>query len=83
MDQVLLADWVAGGMKAGRETLVRCLREQVGRSFSRGALGSGGIGRRPQQHRVPRLWGAIDSGSATGLSCRPREHTNPSHEDTR
>jgi AcrR family transcriptional regulator len=37
MDQVLLADWVAGGMKAGREALVKRLREQVGRSFSRAA----------------------------------------------
>jgi AcrR family transcriptional regulator len=35
MDQVLLADWVAGGMQAGREALVKRLREQVGRSFRR------------------------------------------------
>jgi AcrR family transcriptional regulator len=35
MDQVLLADWVATGMKADRERLVRRLREQVERSFVR------------------------------------------------
>jgi len=35
MDQVLLADWVAGGMKAEREELVRRLRSQVERSFCR------------------------------------------------
>ncbi len=35
MDQVLLADWVAGGMKAGRTDLVRRLRAQVERSFYR------------------------------------------------
>ncbi len=35
MDQVLLADWVAGGMKAKRDELVRRLREQVKRAFSR------------------------------------------------
>lgn len=33
MDQVLLADWVAGGMKAGRDELVRRLQRQVERSF--------------------------------------------------
>jgi AcrR family transcriptional regulator len=35
MDQVLLADWVAGGMKADRDALVRRLRGQVERSFRR------------------------------------------------
>ncbi|HWP65072.1 MAG TPA: TetR/AcrR family transcriptional regulator [Candidatus Limnocylindria bacterium] len=35
MDQVLLADWVAGGMKASRDTLVARLRAQVRRSFWR------------------------------------------------
>ena len=35
MDQVLLADWVAGGMKANRATLVRRLQAQVARSFCR------------------------------------------------
>ena len=35
MDQVLLADWVAGGMRAQREELVRRLQEQVERSFCR------------------------------------------------
>lgn len=35
MDQVLLADWVAGGMKAGRDELVRRLQVQVERSFCR------------------------------------------------
>ncbi|HJQ82969.1 MAG TPA: TetR/AcrR family transcriptional regulator [Candidatus Binatia bacterium] len=35
MDQVLLADWVAGGMKASRDELVRRLRAQVARSFAR------------------------------------------------
>jgi AcrR family transcriptional regulator len=37
MDQVLLADWVAGGMKAGRDELVQRLRGQVERSFCRAA----------------------------------------------
>ena len=37
MDQVLLADWVAGGMKAKRDVLVRRLRAQVERSFCRAA----------------------------------------------
>jgi len=35
MDQVLLADWVAGGMTARREELVGRLRGQVERSFCR------------------------------------------------
>jgi len=35
MDQVLLADWVADGMKAGRAELVRRLRAQAERSFAR------------------------------------------------
>ncbi len=35
LDQVLLAEWVAGGMTADREALVRRLREQVERSFCR------------------------------------------------
>jgi AcrR family transcriptional regulator len=39
MDQVLLAEWVAGGMKAGREELVTRLRAQVARSFYRTAGG--------------------------------------------
>jgi AcrR family transcriptional regulator len=33
IDQVLLAEWVAGGMKAGRTHLVERLRAQVERSF--------------------------------------------------
>ncbi len=33
MDQVLLADWVAGGMQADRDTLVRRLREMVERAL--------------------------------------------------
>src|SRR5205823_7916587 len=37
MDQVLLADWVASGMKADRDALVRRLRSQVERSFRRAA----------------------------------------------
>jgi AcrR family transcriptional regulator len=35
MDQVLLAEWVAGGMKADREELSGRLRRQVERSFCR------------------------------------------------
>ena len=35
MDQVLLADWVADGMRAGRAELVRRLRAQAERSFAR------------------------------------------------
>ena len=35
LDQVLLADWVAGGMKARREELVDRLRVQVERTFAR------------------------------------------------
>jgi len=35
MDQVLLSDWVAGGMKAGREELVRRLGQFVERAFCR------------------------------------------------
>ena len=35
MDQVLLADWVVGGMKDSPAELVRRLRAQVDRSFSR------------------------------------------------
>jgi AcrR family transcriptional regulator len=35
MDQVLLADWVAGGMKATHEHLVRRLQDQVERAFYR------------------------------------------------
>ena len=37
LDQVLLADWVASGMKADRDALVRRLRSQVERSFRRAA----------------------------------------------
>jgi len=33
MDQVLLSEWVAGGMKAGRKQLAERLRAQVSRSF--------------------------------------------------
>jgi AcrR family transcriptional regulator len=33
MDQVLLADWVAGGMKADSDTLVRRLRDMVERAL--------------------------------------------------
>ena len=40
MDQVLLADWVANGMKAARDALVRRLGAQVERSFCRGATGA-------------------------------------------
>ena len=35
MDQVLLSDWVAGGMKAGRPELVRRLGQFVERAFCR------------------------------------------------
>lgn len=35
MDQVLLAEWVAGGMETSREELIRRLRAQVERSFCR------------------------------------------------
>ena len=35
MDQVLLADWVASGMKADRTVLVRRLQEMVDRAFGR------------------------------------------------
>lgn len=37
MDQVLLADWVAHGMREKRDTLVRRLRELVERAFVRAA----------------------------------------------
>ena len=46
MDQVLLADWVAGGMKAGREELVRRLQRQVERTFYRRAGEAPRAGRR-------------------------------------
>jgi AcrR family transcriptional regulator len=46
MDQVLLADWVANGMKAGREELVGRLRSQVERTFYRRAGEGGRAGRR-------------------------------------
>ena len=39
MDQVLLADWVARGMKATREELVARLKRQVERSFHRSDAG--------------------------------------------
>jgi AcrR family transcriptional regulator len=45
MDQVLLADWVASGMKAGREELVARLKGQVERAFS-GGVGAGARGGR-------------------------------------
>src|SRR5262249_1202408 len=35
MDQVLLAEWVAGGMRGSREALIARLRAQVERSFCR------------------------------------------------
>lgn len=35
MDQVLLSDWVAGGMKADREVLVQRLQAMVDRAFAR------------------------------------------------
>ena len=38
MDQVLLAEWVAGGMKAPREELVRRLTDLVERAFCRAAV---------------------------------------------
>jgi AcrR family transcriptional regulator len=38
MDQVLLAEWVAGGMKAERAELVSRLRRQAERSFCRTAV---------------------------------------------
>lgn len=37
MDQVVLADWVAGGMKAEREVLVRRLQAMADRAFARPA----------------------------------------------
>jgi AcrR family transcriptional regulator len=40
LDEVLLADWVATGMKADRATLVARLRALVGRAFARGAGGA-------------------------------------------
>jgi AcrR family transcriptional regulator len=40
MDQVLLADWVAGGMQASRDQLVARLEAQVERSFCRPAATS-------------------------------------------
>ena len=43
MDQVLLADWVAGGMQAGRDQLVRRLQAQVERSFWRPGAGSAAV----------------------------------------
>jgi AcrR family transcriptional regulator len=46
MDQVLLADWVASGMKAGREELVARLKGQVERAFS------GGVGAARGRTRV-------------------------------
>jgi len=39
MDQVLLADWVAGGMKATQDDLVARLKRQVARSFYRPSTG--------------------------------------------
>jgi AcrR family transcriptional regulator len=51
MDQVLLADWVAGGMKAGREELARRLRRQVERAFYRR---DGVTGVRRRQLTTPR-----------------------------
>ena len=42
MDQVLLSDWVAGGMKEDRDTLIRRLQDMAERAFSRPA-GSGRV----------------------------------------
>jgi len=54
LDQVVLADWVARGMKAGREQLVDRLRTQVERSFVRtGARAARrAAGSRPTRHVV-------------------------------
>jgi AcrR family transcriptional regulator len=52
MDQVLLADWVARGMKADRAALVRRLRAQVERSFRRAPAGGPGRVRRRGAHQV-------------------------------
>jgi AcrR family transcriptional regulator len=41
IDQVLLADWVAGGMRASRESLVARLRAQVERTFWQPARAGG------------------------------------------
>ena len=46
MDQVLLADWVASGMKAERDELVARLRTQVERTFYRRAGERAPAGRR-------------------------------------
>jgi AcrR family transcriptional regulator len=43
MDQVLLADWAAGGMRAGRDELVRRLQSQVERSFCCPTPGARGV----------------------------------------
>ena len=42
MDRVLLSDWVAGGMKEDRDTLIRRLQDMAERAFSRPA-GSGRV----------------------------------------
>ena len=47
MDQVLLAEWVAGGMTADRADLVRRLRDQAERSFCTPAAG-----REPERRSV-------------------------------
>jgi len=47
MDQVLLADWVAGGMKDSPLELVRRLKAQVERSFCRADQKSQGAASRP------------------------------------
>ena len=55
LDQVLLADWVAGGMKASREELVDRLRAQVERSFVPGVARPGrrtATGTRSTRHVV-------------------------------
>jgi hypothetical protein len=47
LDQVLLADWVAGGMKDSPAELVRRLKAQVERSFCRTGQKSRGPASRP------------------------------------
>ena len=54
MDQVLLADWVAGGMKATREQLVRRLETQVERTFYRDGLRAGTTRRARSPAGAPR-----------------------------
>jgi AcrR family transcriptional regulator len=59
MDQVLLADWVAGGMTAPREQLVQRLQELVERAFCRAGQRSA-IGRPPPARQPRRRTGLRD-----------------------